>query len=203
MPKDYYAVLSVDRQATVDEIRARFQELARTKHPDLFQGEDKAQAEAEFQGITEAFNILTNPERRRRHDLELFEPESQTQSMTRTQLARVYLQRGIKAYKEKNYFEAAENFDRATTTEPDNPQAWYYLALTCMQQRRWLSRGMSAIARACEIDKMNAPYHKLAGRLFGQGGMSIRAERYYRQALRWGGEDPEILQALEDLKKSR
>jgi curved DNA-binding protein CbpA len=203
MPKDYYAVLSVDRQATTEEIRARFQELARTKHPDLFHGPEKGQAEEAFQGITEAFNILTNPERRRRHDLDLSQPESQGQAMTTAQLARVYLQRGIKAYKEKNYFEAAENFDRATHTEPTNPQPWYYLALTCQQQPRWLSRGMSAIAKACELEKMNAQYHKLAGRLFTQGGMSIRAERYYRQALRWGGEDPEILQALEDLKKSR
>lgn len=203
MAKDYYAVLAVDRQATTEEIRARFQQLARKKHPDLFRGPEKEEAEREFQGITEAFNILTNPERRRRHDLDLSQPESQTQSLSPAQLARVYLQRGIKAYKEKNYFEAAENFDRATNTEPTNPQTWYYLALTCMQQPRWLSRGMSAIAKACEIDKMNAQYHKLAGRLFAQGGMSIRAERFYRQALRWGGEDPDILQALEDLKKSR
>lgn len=201
MPKDYYSVLAVDKNATQEQIRARFLVLARQRHPDLFAGEDKAKAEEEFQGITEAFNVLNNPERRRLHDLDLSAPPSAQQAPDALQLSRVYLQRGIKAYKEKNYFEAAENFDRATKTEPENAQAWHYLALACTHQRRWQSRAMSAIAKACELDRMNGAYLKLAGNLFTQGGMPIRAERYYRQALKWGGEDPEVLQALEDIKK--
>ena len=64
-PKDFYAVLEVSRQATPEEIRSRFRQLARERHPDRFQGEAKARAEQEFQLVTEAANVLLNPEKRR------------------------------------------------------------------------------------------------------------------------------------------
>ena len=62
-------------------------------------------AEEAFQGITEAFNVLYNPERRRLHDLELTGPESEAapQVQDQRQLVKVYLSRGIKAYKERNF----------------------------------------------------------------------------------------------------
>ena len=71
MAKDYYSILSVMRSATPEEIRNRFRQLARERHPDRFQGAERAKAEGDFQEITEAFNMLSNPERRRQIDLEL------------------------------------------------------------------------------------------------------------------------------------
>jgi curved DNA-binding protein CbpA len=201
MQKDYYAVLSLPRNATADEIRARFRTLARTRHPDRFRGAEKAAAEVEFQGVTEAFNILSDPERRRLHDLELLRPTAAgaREAEGRGEVARVYLQRGIKAYRDGNYLEAASHFDHVTKTEPGNAQAWHHLALACSQQRRFLSRAMSAIERACELEPMNVSYLKLGGKLFAAGGLTSRAEQYYNDALTWGGEDPAVRQALEEL----
>src|SRR3954447_20414341 len=124
MARDFYAVLAVPRNATEDQIRQRFRELARTRHPDRFQGTEKVRAESEFQEITQAFNVLIDPERRRHHDLELTRPEPGATGAAPRQRARVYLQRGIKAYKEKNHFEAADSFARATQADPGNAQAW-------------------------------------------------------------------------------
>ena len=109
MQKDYYAVLSLPRNATGDEIRARFRTLARTRHPDRFRGPEKAAAEVEFQAVTEAFNVLSDPERRRLHDLELLRPAppGAREAEGRGEVARVYLQRGVKAYRDGNYLEAA------------------------------------------------------------------------------------------------
>ena len=75
MPRDFYAILALPRNASEEQIRQRFRELARERHPDRFQGEAKARAEGEFQEITQAFNVLFDPERRRGHDLELTRPE--------------------------------------------------------------------------------------------------------------------------------
>src|SRR3954447_10204024 len=99
MARDFYAVLAVPRNATEDQIRQRFRELARTRHPDRFQGPEKVRAESEFQEITQAFNVLIDPERRRRHDVELVRPDEGAPVDGR-QLFKVYLQRGVKAYKE-------------------------------------------------------------------------------------------------------
>ena len=65
MSRDHYAVLGTDRNATRDQIRDRFRKLARERHPDRFQGDEREKAELAFQAITEAFNVLSDPDRRR------------------------------------------------------------------------------------------------------------------------------------------
>jgi curved DNA-binding protein CbpA len=204
MAKDYYAILDVPRTATAEQVRARFRELARSRHPDRFQGDEKATAEVEFQAITEAFNVLSDPEKRRVLDSELLRPDvTVARGPDAGQLAKIYLQRGIKAYREKNFVEAADNFDRATKAEPSNAQAWHHLALACSQTPRFQSRSLDAIAHAVKLDKMNDTYLKMAGKLYAAAGMTTKAEQYYNEALTWGGEDPAIREALEELRKPK
>jgi curved DNA-binding protein CbpA len=198
MARDFYTVLAVPRNATEEQIRQRFRELARTRHPDRFQGMEKARAEKEFQDITQAFNVLADPERRRKHDVDLVRPEESSAGDPR-QLFKVYLQRGVKAYKEKNYLEAASNFDLATQTDPKSGQAWHHLAQACSQQRNWLPRAVDAIDRACQIEPMNSGYLKQAGRILALTGQTEKAIQYYRKALQWGDDDATVRQALEEL----
>ena len=201
MARDFYSVLAVARNATEDQIRQRFRELARTRHPDRFQGAEKLRAEKEFQELTQAFNVLSDPERRRRHDVDLVRPEESSPSDPR-QLFRVYLQRGVKAYKEKNYLEAASNFDLATQADPKSGQAWHHLAQACSHQRNWLSRAVDAIERACQLESMNPGYLKQAGRICALSGQTEKAIQYYRKALEWGDDDATVRQALEELSGS-
>lgn len=198
MARDFYNVLAVPRNATEDQIRQRFRELARTRHPDRFHGAEKERAEKEFQEITQAFNVLVDPERRRRHDTELVRPEESSATDPR-QLFRVYLQRGVKAYKEKSYLEAASNFDLAVQADPKNGQAWHHLAQACSQQRNFLSRAVDAIERACQLEPMNPAYLKQAGRICALANQTEKAVQYYRKAVQWGGDDEEVRQALESL----
>ncbi len=209
MAKNYYGVLGVPQGATDEEIRSRFKQLAREKHPDRFQGAAKEAAEEEFQVLTEAFNVLTDPDRRRTHDLDLSRhgtlrarPRAQP-GEDRGELVRSYLARGVQAYKEGNYSAAAESFDRATQVEPKNPQAWFNLALTCSREARWLTRAVEAVERACELEPMKPSYLKLAGRLFVRAGKPDQAERFFQEALTWGGTDAEVESALEGLRGSR
>jgi len=199
MARDLYAVLALPRNATEEQIRHRFRELARLRHPDRFQGEDKQRAELEFQEITQAFNILSDSERRRQHDVELLRP---TNDSDPRQLCRAYMQRGIKAYKEKSWLEAADNFDRATKADPTNPQAWQHLALACAQERNWLPRAVAAIERACELEPMNPTYAKQAGRVCQMAGQVDRAIYHYRRAIEWGEDDPAVQRALDELTKA-
>jgi curved DNA-binding protein CbpA len=200
MARDFYAVLAVPRNATEDQIRQRFRELARTRHPDRFRGEEKERAERDFQDITQAFNVLADPERRRRHDVELVRPEPGAADPRH--LSRVYLQRGVKAYKDKNYLEAASNFDQATQIDPLNAQAWHHLAQACSQQKSWLPRAVAAIERACELEPMNPSYLKQAGRIFTLAGQPERAIQFYRKSIQWGGDDADVRQALEELTRA-
>jgi curved DNA-binding protein CbpA len=198
--KNYYDILGLPRNATTQQVRDRFRTLARELHPDRFRGDEKMEAEARFQEITQAFNVLIDPSHRREHDLELSRPDGLKQDAS--EAARVYLQRGIKAFREKQYPQAAENFDRATKENPDSAQAWHYLAMACRGKRQWLPRAREAILKACDIDPMNAVYLKLAGEIFADSGMSRRAQIYYQKALTWGGDDPAIREALDRLGRA-
>lgn len=62
---DYYEILGVDRSATADEIKRAYRKLARTHHPDINKDPD---AEARFKEISEANEVLSDPEMRERYD---------------------------------------------------------------------------------------------------------------------------------------
>ncbi len=195
---DYYIVLEVPRDATSDQIRRRFRQLARERHPDRFPREEKPQAELHFQLLTQAANVLLDPDKRRGHDLELYQPEAH-QRRQDERMTRMLLQRGQLAYRSKNYVEAVDLFERATSEDPKNAMAWYYLARACSHSRRWLSRGVTAIVTAAKLEPTNADFLQLAGDLCARAKMTKRAERYYIKAETWGADAGEIREALKQL----
>lgn len=65
--KDYYEILGVDRSATQEEIKKAYRKLARQYHPDL--NPNKKEAEAKFKEIQEAYETLSNPEKRKAYDM--------------------------------------------------------------------------------------------------------------------------------------
>src|SRR6201997_4730045 len=61
--KDYYRILGVDRAADDKTIKSAYRKLARKYHPDVTKGQD-----ARFKEINEAYEVLSDPEKRRRYD---------------------------------------------------------------------------------------------------------------------------------------
>lgn len=201
MAKDYYVILGAARNATKEQIRNCFRKLARDRHPDRFQGELRQKAELEFQDLTEAFNVLIDPDRRRQVDLELARPEAASAASDASRLGRFHMEAGVQFYRDGNFAQAADAFERAIQAEPKNHQAWHHLAQALSHQRRHLARAVEAIARACELQAINPTYLKLSGRLHAEAGLVERAEHYYNEAQIWGGEDPVVSKALEALRK--
>ena len=63
--KDYYKVLGIDRNASADEIKRTYRKLARQYHPDK---NDSAGAEERFKDISEAYEVLSDADKRRAYD---------------------------------------------------------------------------------------------------------------------------------------
>jgi len=66
--KDYYAALGVAKSASPDEIKRAYRILAREHHPDLHPEQAKAGATEKFKEINEAYQVLSDPEKREKYD---------------------------------------------------------------------------------------------------------------------------------------
>jgi curved DNA-binding protein len=64
--KDYYKTLGVPRTASADELKKSFRKLARQYHPDV--ARDKKKAEEKFKEINEAYEVLSDPAKRKKYD---------------------------------------------------------------------------------------------------------------------------------------
>src|SRR5690554_5610281 len=64
--RDYYEVLGVKRNASADEIRRAHRKLVRQYHPDV--NKDNKAAEEKFKEVQEAYDVLSDPEQRKRYD---------------------------------------------------------------------------------------------------------------------------------------
>ena len=64
--RDYYEVLGVARDATADQIKSAYRKLAMKYHPD--RNPDNPEAKEKFTEVSEAYEVLSNPEKRQRYD---------------------------------------------------------------------------------------------------------------------------------------
>jgi curved DNA-binding protein CbpA len=202
MKVNYYEVLGIDRSASEQEIRDRFRRLARENHPDRYRGPDKAGVERTFQTLTEAVNVLTNADKRRQHDSEIASGLDKA-TIDFTQIAKAYLQKGVKAYKEANWPVAYENFDLAAKHNQQDSKAFHYLALAAARMPSHMRQAVQAIESALQREPMNAIYLKDAGLLCKRAGLHSKAERYLEESLKWDASNVEVQSALAELRETK
>jgi len=202
MKINYYEVLGVERSATEQEIRDVFRRLAREQHPDRYRGPDKGDAERKFQTLTEAVNVLTNPARRKQHDNELSSGGGKA-GVDFAQIAKAYIAKGAKAYKEGDVKSAYENFDMAVKHNPQDAKAFHYLALAAARMPGMNRQAVQAIESAVQREPVNFVYLKDAGMLCRRAGLVAKAERYFEEALKWDPSNLEVQGALSELRGSK
>ena len=66
MKRDYYEILGVERGAQPEQIKKAYRKLAHLYHPDKNPGD--SEAEARFKEAAEAYEVLSNPEKRANYD---------------------------------------------------------------------------------------------------------------------------------------
>jgi len=66
--KDYYAVLGAKKNASAEELKLAYRRLAKQHHPDLHPNKDKATATEKFKEVNEAYEVLSDPQKRAQYD---------------------------------------------------------------------------------------------------------------------------------------
>lgn len=118
--KNYYQVLGLESFAEADAVRSAFRKLARQHHPDLNAG--NALAEERFKEINEAYEVLSNPDKRAMHDASL---RATSGTGTPAQGKAAYGQQAKSSAKGKasSPSPAPENPSKAEPTSPPPPKA--------------------------------------------------------------------------------
>jgi DnaJ-class molecular chaperone len=81
---NYYEILEIDKNATIDDIKKNYKKLAFKWHPDKNQ-DNKAEAEKKFKDISKAYQILSDPDKRKIYDLTGTDESLQTTSFKNEQ----------------------------------------------------------------------------------------------------------------------
>src|SRR5215204_5046364 len=66
--RDYYEILGVAKNASDDDIKKAYRKLAAKHHPDRHQGDDAKKAEEKFKEAKEAYEMLSDPQKRAAYD---------------------------------------------------------------------------------------------------------------------------------------
>ncbi|ELS01713.1 DnaJ-class molecular chaperone with C-terminal Zn finger domain [Xenococcus sp. PCC 7305] len=130
--RDYYLTLKISPDATTDEIKASFRSLARKYHPDL--NPDNPEAAEYFKEISEAYDTLSDPLKRRRYDVDRNLANSKysissnaPEPILKKQKARdaqYFYDRGIAKTKAKQYQKAITEYSRAIALDRNFIEAY-------------------------------------------------------------------------------
>jgi tetratricopeptide (TPR) repeat protein len=151
--------------------------------------------------LTEAYNILTNRERRAAHDFDL---DSKVVSADDPQaIAQAYLSRGVDEYREGRWDSAFSNFELALHHDPENAKIQHHFALAASRFPNRMRHAVAAIEKSIRLEPHNSNFLKDAGLIFRQAGLWTRAEKCYLEAMRWTPDSAEVRRGLEEARAHR
>jgi len=193
-----YDTLGVERDAPDQDIRKAFRRLALKYHPDRFAGDQRADAEERFQGITEAFNVLSHPESREKYDKETSHG-TDVKKMDAKEISRRLAAKGSQLMREGKMAEAVECLKTAVDHDEDNARAHYFYAQVIARISGKERDALRHVERAVSLEPGNATMKAEAAMLSLAAGMKTRALRHAQSALRL---DPTNLKATEIINEA-
>jgi curved DNA-binding protein CbpA len=144
--KDPYSVLGVDKNATDEQIKDAYRELARKYHPDNYADNPLSDLAGEkMKEINEAYDQIMNGRRSGKRSSE------NTSSGTNTAFPEV------RSLISQNRLEQAQEV--LDGVPPHNRNAeWYFLNGTVLYRRGWFDQAYTSFATACRMDPTNPEY---------------------------------------------
>jgi len=178
-----YEMLGIERDATDKEVRSAFRKLALKHHPDQFSGQERIAAEKKFQGMTEAFNVLSHLDSRSEYDKEISQG-TDVKAMDPKEIARRLAAKGSQMMREGNMAEAIEHFKGAIDHDDDNARAHYFYGQILGRIPGKEGEALRHIEKAAELDPGNPTMAGEAAAMSLAAGMKARATRLAEKALK-------------------
>lgn len=181
--RNYYEVLGVPRNASLAQIKRRYKQLVRKYHPDVATT-DKATAHRLFIQINEAYEVLSDPSKRRAYDATL---EKRTTSIGSQSSAGV---------SNSSSTSSAYRSPSSRVAQHIKDAQWAFI------QRRF-QEAINQCKAAIEIDSRNAKAYAILGDIYRVQGKPDSAVKYYSYALQYDPTDRESEKKLTNLVGKR
>jgi curved DNA-binding protein CbpA len=177
-----YDTLGLERDASDQDIRKAFRRLALKYHPDRFADDQRGEAEERFQGITEAFNVLSHPESRDKYDTEISKGTAD-KTMDAKEISRRLAAKGSQLMREGKMAEAVEHLKGAIDHDDENARAHYFYGQVIGRLAGKERDALRHVEKAISLEPGNGTMMAEAAALSLSAGMKSRAVRHAQDAL--------------------
>jgi curved DNA-binding protein CbpA len=219
--QNYYELLQVPNDASLDEIKKAYYALAKRYHPDHFHQfsdpEVKGALETIFSTLAQAYDTLKLPITRSSYDAKIFKIESlpanvaekpapvspEPAGTSQQKLAELNYRQGRGYFDQEDYWSAVQAFRQSVRLEPIVARYRYWLAITLAKNPKWRRESEEHFLKAIEIDQFSPIYYIGLGMLYKEVGLMKRAESQFRQALQLSPHDKTAQEGLEEILSSK
>ena len=166
-----YDILGVERDASEAQIRSAFRKLTFKHHPDRYAVDDRPKAEERFQEITEAFNVLSHPESRKKYDEELAQGQlGGSGAMDSKEIARRLAAKGSQTMREGRLTDALNELKSALDHDEECSRAHFFMGVTLAKVGGGREKdALRHLERATNLDPLRSRERCPQGRDEGQG----------------------------------
>ncbi len=184
---DYYQMLGVQHDASQEEIKKSYFQLARKYHPDLFdRGLDpgvKEKIEAVFAFLTKAYHTLSDEGAKKQYDKQLEASPKVTGRRKEDKRAEVKFRQAKTLFDQTRYQEAMILLQESVRLDSNKSRYFLLLALTQAKLPAFQKKAVDNFKKAIELEPWNADAYLGLGMLYKSEGMPVMATKYLKKAL--------------------
>jgi len=203
----FYQILDVPKTATEEDIKKAYFQRARSFHPDRFErklaAEYKAQIDEVFDGITNAYRVLSNKEARRVYDAKSGSAATQEDVQDSFRKADIKFRQGKTLHGQGRIDEAIAYLEEAVRVRKDKGDYYLLLAMAESKVPAYVKKAEQDFLRAIQLEPWNPEGYVGLGLLYKAEGLQTKAIRQLEKALEVEPDHASAREALNELTGSK
>jgi len=199
----YYQILGISKQASEEDIKKAYFQLARKFHPDRFDrstpAADRVKIEDAFDKITKAYHTLTNRELRKVYDIKTPVAGADDKGKDVLKRADTKFRQAKTLYGQNRFEDAIVLLEEAIRLNRMKGAHFLLLALTEMKVAGFRRRAEEHFLKSIELEPWNPESYVGLGILYRLEGMNLKATKQFQKALEYDSDHEAALRELEAL----
>jgi curved DNA-binding protein CbpA len=198
-----YQILDIPKTATEEDVKKAYFQMARRFHPDRFDrklaAEFKSQIDEVFDGITNAYRVLSNKDSRRVYDAKSGQVSTQEDIQETFKRADIKFRQGKTLHAQGRYDEAIAYLEEAVRVRRDKGDYFLLLAMCESRLPAYVRKAEQDFLTAIQLEPWNPEGYVGLGLLYKAEGLQTKAVKQLEKALEVEPEHASAREAYEEL----